>query len=186
MQGIYWKEDPNSTNHALLMLSILNPIDPNPAIAACMVFPQCCHSRPEKCPFFHIFPHFSKKEASKKYLLHMGVQYFKLKLMKCSLVYKKNLWILALNLGENLREFGEILGKYHIFDGISVGHEGLISLCYCVCPFPSHKLIVCYSCIAGYEPSISTPGNSFTTTCRDDGTWCNCASFSCKSKKTLQ
>ena len=45
----------------------INPLDPNPAIAACVVFPQSGHSRPEKQPFFHIFPHFSKIEPSQKY-----------------------------------------------------------------------------------------------------------------------
>ena len=32
---------------------------------------------------------------------------------------------LALNFGEILREFGEILGKYRILDGRSVGSKGL-------------------------------------------------------------
>ena len=62
---------------------IINPIGPNPAVAARAVFPQSGRSRPEKRPFFHIFPHFSKIEPSKKYLPHIGVQYIKLKLLKC-------------------------------------------------------------------------------------------------------
>ena len=33
--------------------------------------------------------------------------------------------MLALNFGEILREFGEILGKYRIMDGRSVGSKGL-------------------------------------------------------------
>ena len=35
--------------------SILNPIDPNPAISAHAVFPQSGHIRPEKRPFFQNF-----------------------------------------------------------------------------------------------------------------------------------
>ena len=37
------------------------------------------------------------------------------------------LWtlVLALNFGESLREFREILGKYPILDGRSAGSEGL-------------------------------------------------------------
>ena len=42
------------------------PIDPNPAVAARVVFPLSGCSRPEKRPFFNIFPHFSKKEHKKK------------------------------------------------------------------------------------------------------------------------
>ena len=60
----------------------INPLDPNPAVAARAVFPQSGRSRPEKRQFFHIFPHFSKKEQSKKYLPHIGVQYIKLKPME--------------------------------------------------------------------------------------------------------
>ena len=33
--------------------------------------------------------------------------------------------MLVLNFGEILREFGEILGKYRIMDGRSVGSKGL-------------------------------------------------------------
>ena len=36
------------------------------------------------------------------------------------------MWLLALNLEEILREFGEILGKYRILDESSVGSKGLI------------------------------------------------------------
>ena len=43
------------------------PTDPNPAIDAHAVFPQSGRSRPEKWLFFHIFPHFSKREPSTKY-----------------------------------------------------------------------------------------------------------------------
>ena len=35
------------------------------------------------------------------------------------------IWILALNFGEILREFGEILGKYRMLDVKSVGSKGL-------------------------------------------------------------
>ena len=118
--------------------SHFNPIDPKPAIAAHAVFPQSGHSRPEKRPFFHIFPHFSKIEPSKKYLPHIGVQYIELKLMKCPFEFKRNNFILinryaqvglqmlasALKSGEILREFREILGKYGILGGRSVGSKG--------------------------------------------------------------
>ena len=36
--------------------------------------------------------------------------------------------ILALNSGENSREFGEILGKYRILDVRSVGSKGITSV----------------------------------------------------------
>ena len=36
--------------------SHINPMDPNPAISACVVFPQSGHIRPEKRPFFRNFP----------------------------------------------------------------------------------------------------------------------------------
>ena len=49
-----------------------NPVDPNPDIAARVVFPQSGHSHLERWPFFHIFPHFSKIEPSKRFLPHMG------------------------------------------------------------------------------------------------------------------
>ena len=35
------------------------------------------------------------------------------------------MWVLARNLGEILREFGEILGKYHILNDSSLGSKGL-------------------------------------------------------------
>ena len=38
----------------------INPLDPNPAVAARAVFPQSGRRRPEKRLFFHIFPHFSE------------------------------------------------------------------------------------------------------------------------------
>ena len=37
------------------------------------------------------------------------------------------MWVLARNLGEILREFGEILGKYRILDDSSLGSKGLKS-----------------------------------------------------------
>ena len=67
-----------------LSLNDFNPIDPNPAIAACAVFSQSGHSRPEKQLFFHIFPNLSKRVHSKKYWLHIAFQYVKLKPMECS------------------------------------------------------------------------------------------------------
>ena len=42
------------------------------------------------------------------------------------------MWLLALNLGEILREFEEILGKYRILDESSVGCKGLIQLWTCL------------------------------------------------------
>ena len=70
------------------------PIDPNPAIAARVVYPQSGHSRPEKWPFFHIFPHFPKIEPLKTYFPHIGVQYIKLKLMKYPFMLKRNHYVL--------------------------------------------------------------------------------------------
>ena len=64
---------------------LFNPIDPNPAISAHVVFPQSGHIRPEKQPFFQDFPHFSKIEPYKKYEPLIGVQYIILKLMKRSI-----------------------------------------------------------------------------------------------------
>ena len=96
---------------------LLNPLDPNPAVAARAVFPQSGHSHPEKRPFFHIFPHFSKKEQSKKYLLHIGLQYIKLKPMKVHIKCKKNYFILiktyalvTLNLGICSKFSGNFMG----------------------------------------------------------------------------
>ena len=37
------------------------------------------------------------------------------------------MWVLARTLGEILREFGEILGKYRILDDSSLGSKGLMS-----------------------------------------------------------
>ena len=51
----------------IILHQYINPIDPNPAISARVVFPQSGRSRPEKRPFFHIFPHFSKRVHTKKY-----------------------------------------------------------------------------------------------------------------------
>ena len=68
----------------------INPIDPNPAIAAHALFPQSGHSRPEKQLFFDNFPHFSRIKPFKKYLPHIGVQYIKLNLMKRPVQYKRN------------------------------------------------------------------------------------------------
>ena len=39
------------------------------------------------------------------------------------------MWVLARNLGEILREFGEILGKYRILDDSSLGSKGLNLSC---------------------------------------------------------
>ena len=36
------------------------------------------------------------------------------------------MWVLARNLGQILREFGEILGKYRILDDSSLGPKGLM------------------------------------------------------------
>ena len=48
-----------------MFFDLVSPIDPNPAIAAHVVLPQPGHSRTEKRPFFHIFPHFPKKYPPK-------------------------------------------------------------------------------------------------------------------------
>ena len=56
---------------SMTKVSTVNPIDPNPAVAARVVFPQSGCSRPEKQLFFHIFPHFCKIEPFKKYLPHI-------------------------------------------------------------------------------------------------------------------
>ena len=45
----------------------VNPIDPNPAISAHVVFPQSGHIRPKKRPFLKKCPHFSNLEPYKKY-----------------------------------------------------------------------------------------------------------------------
>ena len=62
-----------------------NPMDPNPAISACVVFPQSGHIRPEKRPFSRNFPHFSKIEPYKNYEPLIGVQYIVLKPMESSM-----------------------------------------------------------------------------------------------------
>ena len=43
------------------------------------------------------------------------------------------MWLLALNLGEILREFGEILRKYRILDESSVGSKGLTKFKFFAC-----------------------------------------------------
>ena len=63
----------------------INPIDPSPAVAAHAVLSG--HSHLEKWQLFHIFPHFSRGEPKK---LHIGVQYIKLKAIKCSSKYQRN------------------------------------------------------------------------------------------------
>ena len=73
------------------------PIDRNPAISAHVVFPQSGHIRPEKRPFFQKFPHFSKREHTKKYQPAIGVQYIKLKLLKFPFKH----WIFAHSLGKS-------------------------------------------------------------------------------------
>ena len=70
--------------------SNLNPIDPNPAISARVVFPQSGHIRPEKRLFFRKFPHFSKIEPYIKYEPLIGVQYIVLKPMENSISCRRN------------------------------------------------------------------------------------------------
>ena len=77
-----------------IKIKVFIPLDPNPAVAARTVFPQSGRSRPEKRPFFHIFPHFSKVEQSKKDLPHIGVQYIKLKPVKFHIECKINCFVL--------------------------------------------------------------------------------------------
>ena len=69
----------------ILARPTVNPIDPNPAISARVVFPQSGHIRLEKQPFFKKFPHFSIIEPYKKYGPLIGVQYIILKHMKSSI-----------------------------------------------------------------------------------------------------
>ena len=68
----------------------INPIDPNPAISARVVFPQSGHFRPEKRPFFQKILHFSKREHTKKYPPAIGVQYIKLKPLKFPFKHRRN------------------------------------------------------------------------------------------------
>ena len=69
---------------------LFNPIDPNPAISAHVVFPQSGHIRPEKQPFFQNFPYFSKLGPTKTYLPPIGFQYIKLKAMECRFTYERD------------------------------------------------------------------------------------------------
>ena len=64
------------------MENAINPIDPNPAISAHVVFPQSGQIRPEKQPFFQNFRYFSKIEPYEKYEPLIGVQYIILKPIK--------------------------------------------------------------------------------------------------------
>ena len=101
----------------------LNPIDPNPAIAAHAVFSQSGHSRMEKQPFFHIFP----KENPPKEITAHRVPIYQIKAHKMVIpMQKKSFRFDKKVFGGNLREFGEILGKYCMFDIKSVGSKGLI------------------------------------------------------------
>ena len=107
----------------------------------CKVQASCWLGKTDADLFFHIFPHFSKIERSKKYLPHIGVQYIKLKPMKFHIEYKRNSFGKnvclgsTLNLGvcskfwANLREFWEILGKYRILEGRPLGSIGLRAGC---------------------------------------------------------
>ena len=109
------------------MCSILN-IDPKPAARKYGRFSI----------FFHIF---SKIEPSKKYYPRIGVQYYQIKanempfpMQKKSFRFDKKVyvgrtlsWIPALDFGEILREFGEILGKHRILDGRSMGSKGCLA-----------------------------------------------------------
>ena len=65
--------------------ALVNPIDPNPAISARVVFPQYGHIRPEKRPFSQNFQYFSKIEPYKKYEPLIEVQYVILKPMTGSI-----------------------------------------------------------------------------------------------------
>ena len=66
-------------------LLYLNPIDPNPAVAARVVFPQSGRI------FFHIF---SKRVHTKNYPPGIGVQYIKLKALKCRFKHRRNCTVL--------------------------------------------------------------------------------------------
>ena len=69
---------------ALIFVGYKYPIDPNPAVAARVVFPKSGGSRPEKL---------SKIEPLKSYLPHIGVQYIKLEPMKCPFKCKRNCFV---------------------------------------------------------------------------------------------
>ena len=58
------------------------PVYPNPVVSAPVRYSQFGRIRPEKRPFFHIFPHFSQIEPIKKKDPPIEVQYIKLKPMK--------------------------------------------------------------------------------------------------------
>ena len=70
------------------------------------------------------------------FLQHIGVQYIKLKLVKCSIQHSRNhlkcrhcgttLYLYTQNTAGNLGNFEEILGKYCILGGKSMGSKGLI------------------------------------------------------------
>ena len=89
---------------------LYHPIEPNPAVAARAVF--------------------AKSKPSKKYSPHIGHPIYQIKADEMPFPRLKKLFrfdkkvcvgrtlnsdnLLALNFGESLREFGEILGKYRI------------------------------------------------------------------------
>ena len=75
--------------YAFLVLYI-NPIDTNPAVAACAVFPQSGSISPTA-----VFPYFStffQRGTPKK--VYIGVQYIELKAVKCSSIYQSNNFVL--------------------------------------------------------------------------------------------
>ena len=75
-----------------------NPIDPNPAISAHVVFPKSGHIRSEKQPFLRKNPHFSKFEYYEKNEPLIGVQYIILKTIKSSIYCKSRLSVNKLTL----------------------------------------------------------------------------------------
>ena len=73
----------NRAKYKLVNLCIgFNPIDPNPAISAHVVYPQSGHIRPEKRPFFRNFQHFFQIRTINKVLTAYKVPIYQIKAHK--------------------------------------------------------------------------------------------------------
>ena len=70
----------------------VNPIDPNPAIAARVVFPQSGHSRLEKTAVFPYFSTFSQKTTLKNVLTAYRVPIYQIKAQDMLLKIQKKLF----------------------------------------------------------------------------------------------
>ena len=64
------------------------------------------------------------------------------------------MWVLARNLGEILREFGEILGKYRILDDSSLGSKGLK-------PILHYALVLRFGKVCEQEREKNATGSCF-------------------------